>query len=130
MNMFLKMGYIKECFPGDMSHCSILTLEDQVFPNGYCLHNLKSFYEIGVYKCTFEYCRKYEVKMTRTLFKFTIYPPCEKALKNGRVKSKIIRKSSFGDLIFFTSHDYIWLLFICFLYCAKEGIAVEISKVS
>ena len=26
--------------------------------------------------------------------------------------------------------DFTWLLFICFLYCAKEGIVAEISKVS
>ena len=32
--------------------------------------------------------------MTRILFKFIIYPSCERALKNGRVKSKIARKSS------------------------------------
>ena len=32
--------------------------------------------------------------MTRILFKFVIYPSCERALKNGRVKSKIVRKSS------------------------------------
>ena len=57
--------------------------------------------------------------MTRILFKFIIYPSCERALKNGRVKSKTVRKSSFGDMIFLTS-----------LLCAKEGIVVEISKVS
>ena len=45
--------------------------------------------------------------MTRVLFKFIIYPPCEKALKNGRLKAKIVRKSSFGDMIFLTLHDYI-----------------------
>ena len=38
------------------------------------------------------------------LFKFIIYPSCERALKNGRLKSNIVRKSSFGDM---TSHDYI-----------------------
>ena len=32
--------------------------------------------------------------MTRILFKFIIYPSCERALKNGRVNSKIVRKSS------------------------------------
>ena len=32
--------------------------------------------------------------MTRILFKFIIYPSCERALKNGRVKSKMARKSS------------------------------------
>ena len=32
--------------------------------------------------------------MTRILFKFIIYPSCERALTNGRVKSKIVRKSS------------------------------------
>ena len=32
--------------------------------------------------------------MTRVLFKFIIYPSCERALKNGRVKSKVFRKSS------------------------------------
>ena len=67
--------------------------------------------------------------MTRILFKFIFYPSCERVLRNGRVKSEIVRKSSFGDMIFLTSHDYIWLLFICFLYCAKEGIVVEISEV-
>ena len=32
--------------------------------------------------------------MTGILFKFIIYPSCERALKNGRVKSEIVRKSS------------------------------------
>ena len=32
--------------------------------------------------------------MTRILFKFIIYQSCERALKKGRVKSKIVRKSS------------------------------------
>ena len=45
--------------------------------------------------------------MTRMLFKFIIYPSCEKAFKNGTVKSKIVRKSSFGNMIFFTLRDYI-----------------------
>ena len=68
--------------------------------------------------------------MTRILFNFIIYRSCETVLKNEKVKSKVVKKSSFGDMIFLTSHDYIWLLFVCFLYCAKEGIVVEISKVS
>ena len=38
--------------------------------------------------------------MTCILFKFIIYPSCEGALKNGRLKLKIVRKSSFGDMIF------------------------------
>ena len=38
-----------------------------------------------VKKYTFEYYGKYEVKMIRILFKFIIYPSCERALKNGRV---------------------------------------------
>ena len=45
--------------------------------------------------------------MTRILFEFIIYPSNERALKNGRVKSKIASKSSFGDMIFLISHDYI-----------------------
>ena len=32
--------------------------------------------------------------MTPILFKFIIYPSCERALRNGRVKSKLVRKSS------------------------------------
>ena len=32
-------------------------------------------------------------------------------LKNGRVKSKTVRKLSFGDMLFLTSHNYIRLLF-------------------
>ena len=46
--------------------------------------------------CTFGYYRKYEVKTTRTLFRFIIYPSYESALTSGRVKSKIVRKSSFS----------------------------------
>ena len=47
--------------------------------------------------------------MTSILFKFIIYPSCERALKNGSVKSKIVRKSSFGDMIF-------WLHMIMYDY--------------
>ena len=68
--------------------------------------------------------------MNRILSMFIIYPSCEGALRKERMKSKIVRKWYFGNTIFLTSHDYIWLFFICFLYCAKEGIVVEISKVS
>ena len=32
--------------------------------------------------------------MALILFRFIIYPSCERALNNGRVKSKIFRKSS------------------------------------
>ena len=32
--------------------------------------------------------------MARILFNFIIYPSCERALNNARVKSKIVRKSS------------------------------------
>ena len=39
--------------------------------------------------------------MTRFLFKFIIYLSCERALTNGRIKSKIVRKTFFGDIIFF-----------------------------
>ena len=45
--------------------------------------------------------------MTHVLFKFIIYASCGRALNNRRVKSKIVRKSSFGDMIFLTSHDYV-----------------------
>ena len=100
----------------------------QVFPKGCCHHDLKAFCKIGYKSVLLNIIEN--MKMTRILFKFIIYPSCESVLKNGRVKSKIAWKSSFGDMIFLTSHDYIWLLFICFLYCAKEGIVVEISKMS
>ena len=33
-------------FPGDMGHCSVLVLEDQVFPKDCCHHDLKRFCEI------------------------------------------------------------------------------------
>ena len=45
--------------------------------------------------------------MNGILYRFIIYPSCENALKNGRVKSKIVRKSSFGDVNFLISHDYV-----------------------
>ena len=98
------------------------------FPSVAATMTSKRFCEIA-YKCTFECYGNYEVKITRILLKIIFYSSCERALKNERVKSKIVGKSSFGDMIFLTSHDYIWLLFICFLYCAKEGIVVEISEV-
>ena len=34
--------------------------------------------------------------MTRIIFEFIIYPSCKRDFMNGRVKSKIIRKSSFN----------------------------------
>ena len=68
--------------------------------------------------------------MTRISFKFIIYPSCERVLKDGRVKSKIVRKSFSGDITFLTSHDYIWLLSICFLCCFKESIVVYQKWVS
>ena len=33
--------------------------------------------------------------MTLISFKFIIYPSCERALRNGKLKTKIVRKSSF-----------------------------------
>ena len=83
----------------------------QAFPKGCCQHDLKAFCEIGYKKYTFEYYRKFEVKMTGMLFKFITYPSCERALKNGRVKSKIVRKSSFSDLVFYY---FTWLYMITF----------------
>ena len=38
--------------------------------------------------------------MTHILLKFIIYPSCERALKNKRAKSEIVRKLLFGDIIF------------------------------
>ena len=58
----------------------------QVFPKGCCHHDLKAFCEIGYKSVPY---RTYEVKVTRILFKLFIYPSCERALKNGRIKSKI-----------------------------------------
>ena len=98
----------------------------QVFPKGCCHHDRKVFLWNFAWKCTFECYRKYEVKMTRILLKFIIYSSCDRALKNERVKSKMIGKSSFGDMTFF---DFTWLCMITFhLFssCAKEGIAFEI----
>ena len=55
----------------------------------------------------FENYRKYEVKITRILFKFIIYPSCERALK-VRVKSKIVEE------IVFWWHDFFGLhMIIC-----------------
>ena len=87
----------------------------------------KRFVKLGVKAYFWIY--KYEVKITRILFNFVIYSSWDRTLKKGRVKLKIVRKSSFGDIIFLTSHAYIWLLFFCFLCCAKGGIVAEISKV-
>ena len=68
-----------------MSHCLVLA----GFFQGLLPPWSQSVLWNWVKKCTFEYYRKYEVKMTRMLFKFIIYPSCERTLNNGRVKSKI-----------------------------------------
>ena len=80
----------------------------QVFPKGCWPHDLKAFCKIG-YKSVLLHFRKYELKMTHIIFKFIIYPSCERALRNGRVKPKIVRKSSLGDMIF-------WLHMIIYDY--------------
>ena len=62
----------------------------QDFPKGCCLRDLRSVLWNWVWSFTFQYYRKYEVKkMTCILFKFIIYPSCEKVLQNRWVKSKI-----------------------------------------
>ena len=136
--MFLKMSYFNYlgeqvpcstalAFPGEMSHCSVLALENPGFSQWLLPPWSQSvFVKLGI----IVYFWMLYNTMTRILFKFIIYPSCERAVKNRRVNSKIVRKSSFGDSIFLTSHGYIWLLFICFLYCAKECVVAEISKVS
>ena len=68
--------------------------KSQVFPKGYCHHDLKAFCESGHNNLLKKYFRRYEVKMARILFKFIIYPSFERALKHGMVKLKIFRKSS------------------------------------
>ena len=60
------------------------------FPRFAAVMISKRFVKLGIK----EYYRKYEIKMTPVLFKFIIYPSCERVLKNGRMKSKIVRKSS------------------------------------
>ena len=60
----------------------------RIFPTVAATMISKRLVKLGI-MCTFEYYRKYEVKTTRILFKFIIYPSCERALKNRRVKSKI-----------------------------------------
>ena len=85
-------------FPGDMSHCLVLA----GFFQGLLPPWSQSVLWNWVKKCTFEYYRKYEVKMTRMLFKFIIYPSCERTLNNGRVKSKI------GNRLVMTI-DFTWL---------------------
>ena len=117
-------------FLGDMSHCLVLALVDLGFSQELLPPWSQNVLWNWVYKCTFEYYRKYEVKITRILFKFSIYPSYERALKNRKVKWKIVGKLSFGDMIFFY---FTWLptiTFSLFLHCAKESIFVEILKVS
>ena len=86
-------------FPRDMIQFSVLALEDLGLSLELLSRWSQSFLWNWVYKCTFEYYRKHEGNII--LFKFIILPSCERALKNGRVKSKIVRKSSFDDIMFF-----------------------------
>ena len=57
-------------FPGDMSQCSVLALEDPEFSQGLLPPWSQSVLWNWVYQCTFEYYRKYEVRMTRILFNY------------------------------------------------------------
>ena len=55
-------------------------------PKGCCQHNLKAFWGTG-YKSAL--LNIIENMNTRILFEYIIYPSCEMAFKNGRVKSKL-----------------------------------------
>ena len=115
--MFFKMSYFNYLeeqvayftalgFPGDMSHCSFLALENPGFSQGLLPPWSQSvFVKLGI----IVYFWMLYNAMTRILFKFIIYPSCERALKKGRVNSKIVRKSSFRDTIF-------WLHMIIYDY--------------
>ena len=62
----------------------------QDFPKGCHHQDFKALSETGYNSVLLNIIyRKYEVKMTRILFQFMIYLSCERALKNGRVKSQI-----------------------------------------
>ena len=114
-------------FPRDMIQFSVLALEDLGFSQELLSRWSQSFLWNWVYKCTFEYYRKHEGNII--LFKFIILPSCERALKNGRVKSKIVRKSSFDDMMFFlTSDDCIWSLFIFFCIMPKKVLLLKYRK--
>ena len=63
------------------------------FPRVFSTMNSKRFVQLGIV-VYFVYYRKYEVKMTRILFKFIVYPSLERVLKTGRVESKTLRQSS------------------------------------
>ena len=76
-------------FPGDMRHSYVLALEVPGFSQGLHHHHLKAFCEIGYNGVILNIIKKYEVKMTRMLFKFVMYRSCERALKNRRVKLKL-----------------------------------------
>ena len=76
-------------FSGDMLIAPFWHWRSQDFSKGCCHHDLKAFCETEYNSVILNIYRKYALKMTRILFKFIIYPCYEKALKNGRVKSKI-----------------------------------------
>ena len=109
--MFLKTGYFnqvekqvaysqhqfdrseKECIlsivlgiPGDLSHCSALALEIPGVLKDCCHHDLKVFCETG-YNSLLLLLMLQNIKYD-SYIKFIIYPSCERALKNRRVKSE------------------------------------------
>ena len=71
--------------PGDLSHCSVLALEIPGVPKDCCHHDLKVFGETGYNSLFLNVTEniKYD-----SYIKFIIYPSCERALKNRRVKSE------------------------------------------
>ena len=81
-------------FPGDMSHCSVLTLEVPGFSQGLLTLWSQSFLWIGYNTVLLKYIIEiYEVKMTRILFKFFLFTHLVKGLeeRDGEIKN---RKSS------------------------------------
>ena len=61
--------------------------KSQVFPKSCCHHDLKVFYETGYISVLLNIIENMDDS-------YIIYPSCERALNNGRVKSKIVRKLS------------------------------------
>ena len=92
----------------------------KVFPKGCCHHDLKALW-IGYKSVNFEYYRKYEVNMARILFNFIIYPSCERVLKKGRVKSKIVGNRLLMTW-FFWLHRIINDYFSCVFYIVPKKV--------
>ena len=102
-------------FPGDMSHCSVLALEDPGFSQGLLPPWSQSVLWNWVWKCTFEYYKKYEVKMTLYYLSLLFTHLVKEPWRTGGWNQKYLGNRLLVIWFF-------WLHMIIYDYCFRAGV--------